>query len=170
MKDISIKRTSTLFLQAVIILIGLGTLAFLLWEPHVEGVNAHATSLFEIYFDDPFLAYVYIGSAPFFMALYQAFMLLRYIGQNNVFSRDAVRAVRTIKYCAIVLVAFIAGAEAWLFIAQSGKDDIAGGVAMGLFAMFISVVIAAAADVLERLLQSAPQNGSMQFTRFERPQ
>lgn len=37
------KRGSTLFLQMVIILFGIGALAFLLWEPTVEGVNAGAT-------------------------------------------------------------------------------------------------------------------------------
>ena len=64
------KRSSTIFLQVVIVLIGIGALAFLLWEPHVEGVNAHAT-FFEVYLD-PFIAYAYIGSIPFFVALYQA--------------------------------------------------------------------------------------------------
>jgi hypothetical protein len=38
----------TIFLQAVIVLIGIGALALMLWEPHIEGRNAHAT-LFEIY-------------------------------------------------------------------------------------------------------------------------
>lgn len=50
------KRGSTVFLQIVLVLIGIGALAFLLWEPHVEGRNKHAT-LFEVYFKDPFLAY-----------------------------------------------------------------------------------------------------------------
>ena len=53
-------------------LIGVGALAVLLGEPRIEGRNAHAT-LFEIYFNDPFLAYAYIASIPFFVALYQAF-------------------------------------------------------------------------------------------------
>ena len=148
------KRSSTIFLQIVIVLIGIGALALMLWEPHIEGRNVHAT-LFEIYFKDPFLAYAYIASIPFFVALYQAFMLLGYIGQNRVFSLNSVRALRTIKYCAIALVALIVAAEVYLFIAQRGKDDIAGGVAMGLFMIFVSVVIAAAAAVFERLLQSA---------------
>src|SRR5882757_4418154 len=65
----------TKFLQAVIVLIGIGALALMLWEPHIEGRNAHAT-LFEIYFKDPFLAYAYIASIPFFVALYQAFKVL----------------------------------------------------------------------------------------------
>jgi hypothetical protein len=62
--DRTMKRSSALFLQAAIVLIGIGALAFLLWEPHIEGRNAHATT-FEIYFKDPFLAYVYVGSIPF---------------------------------------------------------------------------------------------------------
>ena len=122
------KRSSTIFLRVVIVLIGIGVLALMLWEPHLEGRNVHAT-LFEIYFKDPFLAYAYIASISFFVALYQAFKLLGYIGQNKVFSPSSVRALRTIKYCAISLVGFIVAAEAYLFIVQRGKDDIAGGVA-----------------------------------------
>ena len=148
------KRISTVFLQVVIVLIGIGTLALLLWEPHLEGRNVHAT-LFEIYFKDPFLAYAYIASISFFVMLYQAFKLLGYIGKNNVFSVNSVKALRTIKYCAIVLVAFIAGAEAYFFIVQRSKEDIAGGVVMGLFMIFVSVVIGTAAAVVERILQNA---------------
>jgi Protein of unknown function (DUF2975) len=148
------KRSSTIFLQIVIVLIGIGALALMLWEPHLEGRNAHAT-LFEIYFKDPFLAYAYTASIAFFVALYQAFMLLGYIGANQVFSQRSVKALRTIKYCALTLVAFIVGAEAYFFIFVRGKDDIAGGVMIGLVMIFVSVVAATAAAVFERLLQSA---------------
>jgi len=126
----------------------------MLWFPHIEGRNVHAT-LFEIYFKDPFLAYAYIASIAFFVALYQAFKLLGYIGQNKVFSLNSVKALRTIKYCAISLVGFLVGAEAYFFIVQRGKDDIAGGVMMGLFMIFISVVVATTAAVFEKTLQSA---------------
>jgi len=150
----STKRIPTVFLQVVIVLIGIGALALMLWEPHLEGRNAHATT-FEIYFKDPFLAYAYTASIAFFMALFQAFRLLGYIGQDRVFSLNSVRALRTIKYCAVALVVLIGGALAYIFIAVRGKDDIAGGVAMGLAMIFISVVIATAAAVFERLLQTA---------------
>ncbi len=148
------KRGSTIFLQVVIVLIGIGVLAFLLCEPHFEGRNAHAT-VFEIYFKDPFLAYAYIGSISFFVALYQAFKLLGYVARKEVFSPQSVRALRIIKYCALLLVAFIAGGLAYIFIAVRGKDDIAGGVMMGLFLIFISVIVATAAAVFEKTLQSA---------------
>ena len=91
------KRNSTIFLQIVIVLIGIGALALMLWEPHLEGRNAHAT-LFEIYFKDPFLAYAYLASTPFFVALYQAFKVLGYIGQNKASSQATVKALRTIKF------------------------------------------------------------------------
>jgi len=150
----SIKRSSTVFLQAVIVLVGLGALALMLWEPHLEGRNAHST-LFEIYFKDPFLAYAYLASVAFFVALFQAFTLLKYIGRDQVFSLNAVKALRTIKYCAMALVAMIGAAVAYIFLAVRGKDDIAGGVAVGVVMIFVSVVIATAAAVFERLLQTA---------------
>jgi hypothetical protein len=147
------KRSSTICLQAVIVLIGIGALALLLWEPHLEGRNAHAT-LMQIYFNDPFLAYAYTASIAFFVALYQAFKLLGYIGQNKVFSQAAVNTLRTIKYSAIALVAFIVAPVAYLFVVRPG-DDIAGGVAVGLFIIFVSIVATTAAAVFERLLQTA---------------
>src|SRR3954463_15594228 len=127
------KRSSTVFLQAVIVLIGIGALAFLLWEPHFEGRNAHAT-IFEIYFKDPFLAYAYLASIPFFVALYQAFKVLGYAGQNKVFSQAAVKALRTIKYCAIAMIGFVAVGEIFLMLGDS--DDRAGAVFMGLLITF----------------------------------
>ncbi len=146
------KRSSTLFLQIVIVLIGMGALALMLWEPHIEGRNAHAT-LFEIYFKDPFLAYAYIASIPFFVALYQAFKVLGYVGQNKVFSQAAVKALQTIKFCAITLIGFVAVGE--IFIMLSNSDDRAGGVFIGVLITFCSIVIATAAALFERILQNA---------------
>jgi hypothetical protein len=150
----SLKRSTTIFLQIVIVLVGVGALAFMLWEPHLEGRNAHAT-LFEIYFKDPFLAYAYVASIAFFVALFQAFTLFGSIGRGQLFSLDSVRAVRTIKYCSIALVTLIAAAVAYLFIAVRGRDDIAGGVAIGLLMILVFAVVAAAAAVSQRRLQTA---------------
>ncbi len=147
------KRISTIFFQLVIVALGVGTLALMLWEPHIEGRNAHAT-LFQIYFNDPFLAWAYTASIAFFVALYQAFKLSGYIGRNELFSEASVRALRTIKYCAMTLVAFIVAAEAYLFIVRPG-DDIAGGVFMGLLMIVVFGVIASAAVRFERKLRHA---------------
>ena len=101
-------------------------------EPHLEGVNAHATA-FQMYFQDPFLAYIYLAFVPFFVGLYQALKLLKYVGQDKAFSLPAVKALRTIKRCACITACFFIGAEAFIFIVQRNRsDDIAGGVAMEL--------------------------------------
>lgn len=146
------KRRSTLFLQAVIVFIGIGALTLLLWEPHLEGRNAHAT-VFEVYFKDPFLAFVYVGSIPFFIALYQAFKVLGYAGHNQVFTPAAVKALRTIKHCAIAIIGFVAVAE--IIIMLHTSEDRAGGVFIGILITFGSIVIATAAAMFERILQNA---------------
>lgn len=151
----SIKRSSIIFLQTVIVLVGIGALVLILWEPHLEGRNANAT-LFQIYFNDPLLAYMYTASIAFFVALYQAFKLLGLIGRNEAFSPHAVKRLRTIKYCALTLIVFILGAQAYFNIVQRGReDDIAGGVMLGFLIIFVSAVVAAVAAVFERTLQSA---------------
>ena len=148
------KRSSTIFLQVVIVALGIGTLALLLWEPHIEGRNVHAT-LFEIYFKDPFLAYAYIASLSFFVALYQAFKVLGYAGQNKIFSQAAVNALRTIKFCAIAIIGFVAVGE--IFIMLGNSDDRPPAIFMGILIIFGSIVIATAAAMFERILQNAVQ-------------
>src|SRR5688500_5102440 len=147
-----LRRGSTAFLQTVVVLIGVGALALLLWEPHLEGRNKHATP-FEIYFKDPFLAYAYVGSIPFFAALYQAFKALRYAGQDRIFSQPAVNALRTIKRCALAIIAFVAGGLA--IIMSNDSDDRAGGVFIAILITFGSVITAAAAATFQRILQNA---------------
>ena len=146
------KRGAVLFLKAVLVFIGIGAFAFLLWEPHIEGRNANA-SLFEIYFKDPFLAYAYAGSTPFFVGLYQAYRVLSYAEQGLTFSPAAIRSVGTIKYCAMALIGFVALGE--IFIVLSDSDDLAGGVFIGLLITFASLVVAAAMAVLQPALQNA---------------
>jgi hypothetical protein len=146
------KRSSAAFLQTVIVLIGIGALALMLWEPQLEGRNAHATP-FEIYFKDPFLAYAYVASIPFFAALYQAFKVLGYTRQNKVFSQAAVNALRMIKLCAIAIIGFVAGAEVFIMLHKS--DDRAGGVFIGILITFGSIIIATAAATFEWILQNA---------------
>jgi hypothetical protein len=145
-------RSSAALLQFVVVLIGVGALALMLWEPHLEGRNAHATP-FEIYFKDPFLAYAYVASISFFVALYQAFKLLGYAGQNKVFSPAAVKAMRTIKFCALAMIGFVVVGEVFFLLPFS--DDPPAAITMGAMLTFGSIVIAAAAAMFERILQSA---------------
>lgn len=146
------KSLATLFLQLVLILIGLGAAAALLIEPRLEGVNAHASNL-QIYLNG-FILLVYAGSIPFFIGLYQAFRLLTCFRQDRVLSPEAVRALRIIKLCALAVIGFVVVEEIVILLTH-GKDDAAGGVAMGVFISFGAIVVAAAAAIFERTLQGA---------------
>lgn len=146
------KRSSTVFLQIVIVLIGMAALAFMLWEPQVEGRNAHATQ-FEVYFKDPFLAYAYVASIPFFWGLYQAFKVLGYAGENKVFTQAAVNSLRTLKYCAFAMLAFVAGSV--VFMPFADGEDRPQGIVLRIFVAFPTIIVAAAAATFERLLQNA---------------
>ena len=147
------KRSSTVFLQLVIALVGAAALALLLRLPLTEGRAANL-DLFHIYFD-PFILYGYLASILFFVALYQAFKLLGYIGQNKLFSQNSATALRTIKYCAITLSVLIVIAGLYIRIFHAEGDDPAGFLALCIAAILISIAVAVAAAKFERLLRKA---------------
>ncbi len=131
-------------------LFGLGTLGLMLWEPHLEGRNTHATT-FEIYLNDPFLAYVYLGSTPFFVALYRGFGLFGHVRQTGTFSQATVEALRSIKHSAIALVGFVAGAVVLILMSGDAEPP---GIVMSLVALLASSAVAIAAGKLARHVQS----------------
>jgi hypothetical protein len=148
------KKSSTIFLQVVVMLLGLGIIAAMLWEPQLEGANVNATN-FEIYFN-PFVILVYLGSIPFFVALYKSFRVLGYARQNKVFSPMAVKALSVIKYCMFITAGAIVAVDVYIRIAaQSSNDDPAGAIMLGLIATLISVVIGTGAALFEKNLQNA---------------
>src|SRR5436190_21246971 len=146
------KKSSTIFLQVVIILIGIVALALMIRFPLTEG-RATNLDLFSIY-SDPFILYVYAASIPFFIALYKAFKLFGYVGQNKAFSLNSVRALSSIKYCAIVLSILIVMAGLYIKIFHNKDDDPAGFLAMCFVTTFVSLVVATAVAVFEKILQN----------------
>jgi hypothetical protein len=147
------KRISIIFLQSVIVLIGIVALAILIRFPLTEGRAANL-DLLSIY-SDPFILYGYATSIAFFVALYKAFKLLGYIGQNELFSLNSVRTLRSIKYCAIILSILIAMAGLYIRIFYNKDDDPAGFIAMCILITFISIAVATAVAVFEKILQNA---------------
>ena len=148
-----IKKGSTIFLRIVLVLIGVVALLVMIRFPLTEG-RAVNLDLLSIY-SDPFIVYGYLASLPFFVALYQAVTLLGYIGKNKIFSLNSVKALRNIKYCAIIQSVLLVIAVLYIRMAHSVDDDPAGFIAIGVLATFISIVAATAAAVFEKLLQSA---------------
>ena len=147
-------RISARFLQVAVLLFGLAALDFLLVEPHFEGRNAHAT-VFQVYFNDPFLAWVYLGSIAFFAAVYQVFRLLGHVASHGELPPTAPATFRFVRNCAFVLLGFVAVCEVVIFMHES--DDRAGGVAMGAMIGLGCVAVAFLASRFERVL--APASG-----------
>ena len=145
------KRFSIVFLQAVIVLIGIVALTFLIWTPLTEG-RATNLDVFSIY-SDPFILYVYVASIAFFVILYNAFMLLNYIGQQRVFSSSAIKILKRIKYCAIVLSILIIMAGLYIRLFHNLDDDPAGFLAICALGVFVAIIIAATANVFEMIVQ-----------------
>src|SRR5580765_2877334 len=145
------KQGSIIFLQGVIVLIGIVALAIMIRFPLTEGRAANL-DLFSIY-SDPFILYGYAASIPFFIALYKAFKFLGYIGQNKAFSLNSVRALRSIKYCAIVLSIFIVMAGLYIRVFHNRDDDPVGFLAMCIVTTFVSIVVVTTAAVFEKKIR-----------------
>lgn len=142
------RRIATAGLRIGVVLVGVGALAFLLGEPHLEGRNANAT-LFEVYFKDPFLAYVYLASVPLFVGLHRAFKALGYVGQGLTYSPEAVKAVRTVRRCALAILGFVA--VSGLFIPWGDPEDRPQGIVMRLVVTLPLVMTVIAAARFERV-------------------
>jgi len=155
------KRIPTIFLQFVIVLIGIGTLVAILWEPLLEGANIHSTWV-DVYFKDPFIAYAYATSLLFFIALYQAFILLGYIRNNTVFSLRSLAALRIIQYCSLATACLIVARVIYASVTIRSQDDSAGGVMLGLVitSVFLSFAAVAAVcmDTVRNVIEKTSEN------------
>lgn len=147
------KKFSILFLQVIVVLVGVIALIILIRFPLTEG-RAQNLDLFHIYFD-PFILYGYASSIAFFVALYKAFRVLVNIGQNRLFTPDSVRMLKSIKSCAILTAILIAGAGIYIRIFHEQGDDPAGFLGLSMIMTFAAIAVAVAVAVLERILQKA---------------
>ncbi|QCR33087.1 DUF2975 domain-containing protein [Lysinibacillus sp. SGAir0095] len=148
------ERGSTLFLKIAVILMGLPVLALCIFVvPNIASFAA------ELYPDYAFIQYLvlidlYAAAIPFYFALYQAFKLLSYIDNNKAFSQISVQALKNIKFSAIsISILYIVGMPLFYLIAE--RDDAPGIILIAMVFVFIPLVIAVFAAVLQRLLQEA---------------
>jgi hypothetical protein len=144
-------KISTKFIQVLVLAFGLAVLAFMIYMPTQEGRNVNST-LFEVYFNDPFLAFAYLGSIAFFVGVYKVFNLVGLAGQGKLYSLEAVKALHTIKYCALIIIGFVAVAEIYIMTAIS--DDRTGGIMMGALIIAGSIVVATVASKLEKQVKN----------------
>lgn len=148
------KRGSTIFLRLAVFVIGLAVLALCvfalpsMWKGGSEEFPAASQAILLI------MIGMYASAVPFFIALWQTLRLLSYIDHNKAFSELSVKALRNIKYCAVIIAIFyIAGVPLLLPIAEA--DDAPGLIIIGMVIAGAPVVVAVFAAVLQRLLQNA---------------
>ena len=144
------KRISIVFLKAVIVLSSIAVLTLLIWLPLVEG-RATNLDLFSIYFDK-FILYGYATSISFFVAMYNAFKLLGYSGEKKELS---VKALKKIKYCAIILSVLTFAAGLYIKTYHNIEDDPIGFIAICLVIVAVSLVVATLASQRVKTLQNA---------------
>ena len=148
------KQASTFFLKATLFVMGGLVLSFCIFAiPAIsKGVVIEWPELAHLRY--PILIGGYLTAIPFFIALYQAFLLLSYIDRNTAFSEVSVRALRYIKYCGIAMsVLYVAGMPIIFQIADA--DDAPGLVLFGMLFAAAPAVVAVFAAVLQKLVQNA---------------
>lgn len=141
------KRGSTFFLKVVISLIGIGVLALCLFVLPA-GILSDKTGDYR-----PILLGMYVPAIPFFIALYHALKLLSFIDKNKVFSSASIKALQTIKYCAIAISILYTAGMPYIF-QVADRDDAPGVVAIGFLFIFASLVVATAAAIFQKILKN----------------
>lgn len=137
-------KKETFFLKLVVVLIGIPVVALcIFWVPG-----------FINYLSSSIIIGVYATALTYFLALYQALRLLNYIDKKKAFSELSVKALKNIKYCAIVISSIYAVLVPLLF-PVADADDAPGLIAFPLIIIFASIVVAVFAAVLQKLLNEA---------------
>ncbi|WP_033542883.1 DUF2975 domain-containing protein [Planococcus sp. CAU13] len=147
------KRTPTLLMKVVLLLIAAGILVFCAF--FLPGIAADNTALNPgtAPLQYPFLIAAYIFFIPFFIALFQAFKLLNYIERNEVRSTFSAKALKVIYYCANTIIAFIVLGEVAAFMFMDGEITLI--IMLGALGVLASITIAVVADLLQKLVKDA---------------
>ncbi|SES90182.1 DUF2975 domain-containing protein [Paenibacillus sp. NFR01] len=146
------ERGTTLFLRLTVIIIGAAVLALCIFG--LPMIGREMADHYPDWWLNTLIAGMYVSAVPFYIALYQALRLLRYIDKQMAFSDAAVKALKIIKWCAAAICLLYA-AESPVLYWMADKDDAPGILAIGLVIIFASLVIAVFAAVLQKLLKNA---------------
>lgn len=148
------KRATTHILRGAIIAMGLFVL-MLCFFAVVPLSNEWAADYPSIsYLQYPIVIGVYVTAIFFFIALYWAMKLLSYIDHGEAFSDLSVRALRHIKYCAIV-IALLHLLNLFAVYRMAQILDAPGLMFIDMIIPFASFVVAGLASLLQKILHDA---------------
>ena len=153
-QDLLVKRGSTFFLKAAIIAIGLAVLAICAFALPPAWIHVP-----DEYPDMPHVFYVilsamYVAAIPFYVALYQGFLLLGYVDKNKAFSELSVQALRHIAYCGAAISAIFVVMLPFFYI-WAQNEDAPGLIIICMILALAPFAIAVVAGIFQRLLREA---------------
>lgn len=142
----------TLLLRIAVYLLGVTiVLLSVVWLPWIANEAAEINPSLA-YLKYPVLIGIYMTTLPFFLALYEALLILTYIDRHQVFSEKSVKSLQLISLCALSICGLY-GLGSIFLITQSALHP---GIALvGLTIIFTCIVIAVFGGVLQELLKHA---------------
>lgn len=148
------KKGSTWFLRGVLCVMALVLLALCVFA--FPAISKGVVLEFPVIaaYRHAILLGLYAAAVPFFVAIYQAFLLLSYIDHNTAFSTQSVQALRRIKYCGVTMTAVLMLFMPIVFLAADA-DDAPGLIPFSFLFFCIPIVVSVFAAVLQTLLKNA---------------
>lgn len=146
------KKVSTLFLKAVLVIMALSVLALCIFAfPSMgRGIAAEFPAVKYLKY---FVLVGYLASIPFLVGLYQAFKLLGFIDKNVAFSEQSTKTLRIMKYCGVfICISLLLGMPFVFWIAE--VDDAPGAILIWMVIACSPIVVSVFAAVLEKLIQN----------------
>ena len=147
------KYCSTIILRCAVVIAGIAMLALcgvIAWISFFENRPA------PYHMEYIWLAGTYAAAIPYFIALYQAMKLLKYIDANCAFSELSVKSLAVIIRCAVaVFIITTVGGLPFFYAVVRLDNDTPGFMLMGLVISGSAFLIAVFTSVLKRLLQDA---------------
>lgn len=146
------KKISTIFLKAAVILLGLPVLSMGIMGLFLL-VNYPASPDFApiLY---PIIIGLYLSMIPYFIALYQSIKLIDSIDKDVSFSELSNQSLNKIKWCAMAISGLYVLILPFVYYLAE-IDDAPGLILMGLVPIFASLVITVFAAVLQRIFKEA---------------
>lgn len=148
------QKGSTIFLRLALIVIALVAVALCIFAfPEMWRSFAFEDQVF-IKPGRAIIIGMYLSAIPFLLALWQSWKLLGYIDNNTAFSELSIKALKNIKYCAIAISIFMAGASPFFYMFAQ-LDDAPGVVVISMSFVGAALTVAVFAALLQKLLRNA---------------
>lgn len=147
------KKSWSIFLQAIVVLIALAVLVGLVVLPSKEGRAANLSTT-EIYFD-PFILYGYAAAVFFFVGCYKVCRALGLAGHDRLYSNEMLHTLKAVMNCALVFAGMIVLAALYITVFHATDDDPAGFLAMCALTSLLAVTVTVTVGWLRKSIKRA---------------